>query len=207
MRVASMVVGPGGPSAGTTEAFNGWHLKSEDNAWTAALMPGHFSLETTTYTRWTEFEGRLSDLAAAIAAVASPVMEQRVGLRYVDRLVGLDVRDPAGWSRWIRGPILGPPLHPVLGAAVVSTRQQIDLDLGDGDLCVVRHGTLRDLDAPRDAEAIYLLDFDIYRSQSRRFSATEILDSTRAFHEKADALFEQVITEDLMRYLAGEHNV
>jgi uncharacterized protein (TIGR04255 family) len=134
-------------------------------------------------------------------------MEQRVGLRYVDRLIGLGVHEPTQWSKWITAPILGPVLHPVLGAAVTSTRQQIDLDLNDGHECVLRHGTVRDGDAPGDAEVSYLLDFDISRSQSRRFVPEHVTEATKAFHEKADALFRQVITDEMLRYLEGGHNV
>lgn len=207
LRVASMTVGPGIAAPGPTESFQGWHLKSADGAWTAALLPGHFSLETTQYTRWADFDGRLVDLTRAIAATVPPVMEQRVGLRYVDRLRGLDVREPAQWSKWIEPSILGPVLHPVIGAGVESTRQQIDLDLGDGHACVLRHGTVRDADAPADVEVSYLLDFDVYRSQSRRFVPEHIAEATTTFHEKADALFRQVITDDLVRYLGSDQNV
>lgn len=207
LRVASMTVGPGIASAGPTESFHGWHFKSADGSWTAALLPGHFSLETTRYSRWPDFEARLFDLTQAVASTAPPVMEQRLGLRYVDRLSGLDVQEPAQWSKWIAPSILGPVLHPIIGAGVTSTRQQIDLDLGDGHACVLRHGTVRDTEAPGDAEVTYLLDFDIYRSQSRRFVPDDVAEATKAFHEKADALFRQVITDDLVRYLESDHNV
>lgn len=207
LRVASVTVGPGIAPVGTTEAFDGWHLKSADGSWTAALLPGHFSLETTAYVRWDDFEARFAQLVRAVSDNASPVLEQRLGLRYVDRLVGLDVRAPAGWSRWIADSIVGPATHPVLGEAVTSTRQQIDLDLGGGHSCVLRHGMIKDSDAPDDAEASYLLDFDIYSSQSRRFTAEGVSSLTRSFHEKADALFQQVITPELIQYLAGDQNV
>ena len=191
----------------TTETLTGWHLKSGDGSWTAAVLPDHFSLETTAYTTWGDFEERFSQLAAAIATGAPPVMEQRVGLRYVDRLVGLNVTDPAGWSRWIAAPILGPPLHAILGGSVIATRQQIDLDLGGGHVCVVRHGSIKADDAPVDVQESYLLDFDIYSAQSRRFEPGAITTLIRAFHQKADSLFRQVITDELLRYLAGEQNV
>ncbi len=207
LRVASMTVGPGVASPGPTESFHGWHLKSSDGSWTAAVLPGHFSLETTHYTRWPDFESRLVDLTQAVASTVPPVMEQRLGLRYVDRLRGPDVREPTQWAKWIEPSILGPVLHPIIGAGVESTRQQIDLDLGDGHACVLRHGTVRDADAPGDAEVTYLLDFDIYRSQSRRFVPDHVADATKSFHEEADALFRQVITDDLLHYLESDHNV
>jgi uncharacterized protein (TIGR04255 family) len=207
LRVASMTVAPGMVSPAAAESFNGWHLKSADGSWTAAVLPGHFSLETTSYTRWREFEDRLNELTRAVAGTVPPVMEQRLGLRYVDRLTGLGVREPEAWAKWIASSILGPPLHPVVGVAVTSTRQQVDLDLGDGHLCVLRHGTVRDGDAPADTEASYLLDFDIYRSQSRRFVSEHIATGVKAFHEKADALFRQVITDELLLRLQSDNNV
>src|SRR3546814_14422937 len=106
MRVASLTVGPGITTTNPTESFSGWHLKSVDGTWTAALLPGHFSLETTNYTRWPDFSERLSELTSAVAKVLPPVMEHRVGLRYGDRLTGLGVKDPADWEPWISPSIL-----------------------------------------------------------------------------------------------------
>jgi uncharacterized protein (TIGR04255 family) len=188
----------------TTEIAHGWHLKSEDGAWTAALLPGHFSLETTKYSHWQHFRDRLSALAAAVEEVARPTMEQRLGLRYVDRLDQPPVMSPPGWAPWIHPTLMGPLLHPQLAEHVRSVRQQIDFDLGSGRQCVLRHGTVSD--APGHVGTVYLLDFDVYRQQARRFSTGEVLRTAEDFHRQADALFQQVITPDLLSYLASDEN-
>ncbi len=202
MHTAVLAVG-GGPVPSTSEVAHGWHLKTSDGGWTVAVLPGHVSLETTKYTTWSDFHPRLAAVITAVQAAAPPTMEQRLGLRYVDRVKGLQVMAPADWGRWIHPAILGPTLHAVLGDAVLATRQQVDLDLGNGRVCVLRHGTVND----PDDQLVYLLDFDVYRQQARRFSAEEVLATAEDFHRTADAVFEQVISPDLVRYLSGEQNV
>ncbi len=197
------MIAVGGGALPSTDVAHGWHLKTADGGWTVALLPGHVSLETTRYTTWPDFQGRLRAVLTAVQAAAPPTMEQRLGLRYVDRVQGLGVMTPREWSRWIHPTILGPTLHNVLGDAVLAARQQVDLDLGNGRVCVLRHGTVND---PED-QLVYLLDFDVYRQQARRFVADEVLATADEFHRTADAVFEQVISQDLVRYLSGEQNV
>lgn len=207
VQTATFAVGPGALVPGPSDIGRGWHLKSADGSWTAALLPGAFSLETTRYTTWDEFRGLLKDLAQAVQRAAPPTIEQRIGLRYVDRISGLRVSTPRDWERWIHRDILGPPLHETLGDNVLATRQQIDLDLGEGRACVLRHGAAGDPTAPPGETSVYLLDFDIYRQQARRFASSDVLAAAEGFHELADALFVQVITADLLRYLSTDDNV
>lgn len=201
MHSAVLAIGAGVPAA--SEVAQGWHLKSSDGGWTIALLPGHVSLETTKYSTWNDYQPRLEAVVTAVEQAAAPTMEQRLGLRYVDRLRGLPVTSPAEWEGWIHPAVLGPSLHELLGGSVTSTRQQIDLDLGQGRVCVLRHGTVTD----PDDELVYLLDFDVYRQQARRFSADDIITTVGEFHRTADSIFEQVISEDLLKYLSGEQNV
>jgi len=203
IQTAAIGIGPGAFAPMPTEVAQGWHLKSADGAWTAALLPDQFSLETTRYTTWSHFRATFQSLVQAIEGAAAPTMELRLGLRYVDRLTGLPVSEPRGWARWIQASILGPPLHEVLGQGVVSVRQQIDLDLGDARLCVLRHGTVADPTTGGGDQSVYLLDFDVYRQQACRFKGSEVVAVAQDFHEQADALFMQVMTPDLLAYLSG----
>jgi uncharacterized protein (TIGR04255 family) len=207
MQTATIAVGSGAVVPGPSDISRGWHLKSADGSWTAALLPGHFSLETTRYTTWNDFRGLFGDLCRAVERAVPPTIEQRVGLRYVDRISGLNASAPRHWERWIHHDILGPPLHAMLGRSVLATRQQIDLDLGEGRACILRHGAVGDPTAPPGKTNVYLLDFDIYREQARRFASGDVLAATQGFHELADALFVQVITPDLLRYLSNDDNV
>jgi uncharacterized protein (TIGR04255 family) len=194
-------------AAGTQEVTQGWHLKSSDGAWTAAVLPDQFSLETTSYTQWDDFRSWFEKLAAGVESVAPPTMEQRLGLRYLDRLRDLGVSEPAGWGRWIHSAWLGPPLHEVLGEAVTQLRQEVELNLGGEERCTLRHGVVSDPSAAPGGGALYLLDFDLFRQQARKFTSAGVIAGAQDFHQKADALFRQIITEELLRYLQGDDNV
>lgn len=207
IHTASLAMVPGIVTPGQPEVAKGWHLKSADGTWTVALLPEQFSLETTRYTNWSEFRTSFEKLVEAVEEIAAPTIELRLGIRYVDRITGLPASKPSDWARWIHASILGPPLHDALGASVISVRQQIDLDLGDARSCVLRHGTVMDPASSSGDQSVYLLDFDIYRQEARRFAGAEILSVAEDFHSQADALFAQVITPDLLSYLSGDNNV
>jgi uncharacterized protein (TIGR04255 family) len=205
VRTATIALG-GGLAPGMAEVSYGWHLKSPDGAWTIALLPDHFSLETTRYPTWAEYRETLAKLVRAIATEASPSLEQRVGLRYVDQVQMDNIDAPADWAQWIEPYVLGPILHSELGAAVLATRQQVDLELDGGSRCVLRHGTARqELGGPAEPPT-YVLDFDVYRQSATRFDADEVLAAADHFHTHADALFQHVVTDSLLRYLAEDDN-
>lgn len=204
IQTMAMGMNAGAVIAGPPDVARGWHLKSPDGAWTVALLPGHFAVETTRYTDWNDFMGLFSTVVEAVARFAPPTIEQRIGLRYVDRLSSLEIKQPADWERWIDRSVLGPVVHGILSEGVIATRQQVDLDLGEGRRCVLRHGAVADGRAGQVSTPVYLLDFDVFREQARRFDAQGVLVAAQDFHEQADALFQQVITPELLRYLAGE---
>jgi uncharacterized protein (TIGR04255 family) len=199
---AALTIASGAMGSPAPEVVHGWHLKSADRGWTAALLPEQFSLETTRYTNWGEFHSRLRALIEAIEKIDVPSLEQRIGLRYVDRLVGLPVTAAVDWARWISAPILGAPLHDVVGPAVRSVRQQVEFDLEGDTVCALRHG----LATEPDGDAVYVLDFDMYREKAQRFSGKALLGAANQFHQQADALFQQVITDDLLTYLSGQRD-
>ena len=77
------VIGPSGPTQlGPSVDQRGWRLRSEDGAWTVALLPDFFALECTGYTSWTEFRDRMGALTDAVLAHLQPAVEIRLGLRY-----------------------------------------------------------------------------------------------------------------------------
>jgi len=103
--------------------------------------------------------------------------------------------------------MLGPPLHEVLGEAVKQLRQEVELDLGGEERCTLRHGVVSDPSAAPGQEALYLLDFDLFRQQASKFTSAGVVAGAQNFHEKADALFRQIITPELLHYLQGNDNV
>lgn len=192
-------IGVGGPITTQQSPLSGWRLFSEDRRWIVSLLPGSVALETTAYTTWEEFGPRLAAVFAAAAEELKPVLEQRLGLRYVDVLTEPEVSSPIGWRGWIVDELLGPVLHDRLGPFVRSTQQQLEIDAGDGIRCALRHGALPD--RARGDHTNYLLDWDIYRDHAQPFGLSDINAAASSFNLLALKLFQQAITPDMLNYL------
>jgi uncharacterized protein (TIGR04255 family) len=195
-----LVSAEGGQESRPLQGVAGWRLQSDDGAWTASVMPDFVALETTRYTTWeADFGPRMSSLLDAVAAHVNPALEERLGLRYVDRLTGLAIREPAHWTRYIAAPLLGVLLHETLGSAVVSTQQQIDLNLGGDVRCILRHGHPTEVDD--EGLQTYVLDFDVYRQSARRFDVEGIKDALALFSDAALQLFHESLNRDYLTWL------
>jgi len=193
-------IGVGGPIATQQSPLTGWRLFSEDRRWIVSLLPGSIALETTAYTTWEEaFGTRLEAVLAAAAQELKPVLEQRLGLRYVDVITEPEVSSPFGWRGWIVDELLGPILHEQIGPFVRSTQQQVEIDAGDGTRCTLRHGALPD--RARVGRTSYLLDWDVYRDQAQPFDLANVNAAAASFNLLALRLFQQAITPELLSYL------
>lgn len=180
----------------------GWRLRSSDNRWFVSLHPDHVALETTKYKTWEDdFRTRLASLLEAVETHLKPAVEQRLGVRYVNRITEPRVDSPQELREYISPELLGLVLHQRLGDMVLAAQQQLDLDAGDGVRVAMRHGFLRDEE--REGAFTYLLDFDIYRQEVQAFDVEDIKSSTNSFNEIALRLFRQSLTDKMLRYLEG----
>jgi uncharacterized protein (TIGR04255 family) len=195
----NFAVAPGSPGAVTETQRKGWRFSSGQTL-AAVLMPDHVTLETTDYSTWEEFFPLLERVVDAAAEVVSPAIEQRIGLRYVDRIQELNLRSPEEWRPYIRSELLGPILHEGLGSAIRQAHQSLLLDLGEGTNCGLRHGPVED---PNRDSVDYVLDFDVFRQSGRPFDTNAIKETASRFNTLALKLFQATITEELLDYLRG----
>jgi uncharacterized protein (TIGR04255 family) len=203
VQVMEVPMGPAGPAGlPTTKTHRGWQLASDDGTWTATLLPDSLALQTTAFTSWKEdFGPRLHDLIDAVAEAAKPSMEQRIGVRYVDRIAIPDVHVPGEWDSWIAPELLGPILHARLGPGVRTIMQQVDLDVADDVRCTLRHGAMPDPN--RRGMYQYILDADVFREGLRGFSSADVRAAADDFHDAAVKIFQQAITPKLLHRLRG----
>ncbi len=197
----TITAGPLGVQTMPVAAQRGWKMRSEDQSWNAVVMPDFFSLETTDYDDWPDFRGRLEALMRAVASEIEPSLEQRVGLRFIDRITHPDVTTPRDWAGWIDPAFLGPIAHETVGEGVTTSQQIIQLDAGDGRSLILRHGAFRDPEA--GGQATYLIDQDCFIQRGRPFDADQILEAAGSLHTLAIQVFQQAITPDLYKYLKG----
>jgi uncharacterized protein (TIGR04255 family) len=193
-----MGIGMGAPNVRETKT-SGWRLTSADGAWVITLMPDNFSLETSAYTTWAgDFAPRLAALIDAVAERIQPTFEQRIGLRYVDRITELGLTELAAWQPFLRPELLGLVVHPQLGPGVRSYQQQLLIELADGVMAGLRHGPV--VEAGRDV-VDYQLDYDIFRQGGRAFDAAAIKDAAAQFNVYALQLFQAAISDALLEEL------
>jgi uncharacterized protein (TIGR04255 family) len=178
----------------------GWRLQSDDGAWTVTIMTDSLALETSRYKTWeADFGPRMGQVIEAVASATSLVLEERLGLRYVDRLTGLEIEDSADWAKYVDTNVLGVLRHPVLGPAVSTSQQQVDLNLGGDVRCILRHGQPEDTD-DNDTRS-YVLDFDVYRQAARPFDVEGIKQAIETFSDAALQLFHACLNPSYLRWL------
>jgi len=194
----NVVVGMGAPDFRETKT-SGWRLTSADGAWVITLMPDNFSLETSAYTTWSDdFAPRLGTLIDAVAEHVKPTVEQRIGLRYVDRINELGLTELAAWRAYLRPELLGLVLHPQIGPGVRQYLQQVVIEFADGVVAGLRHGPVVE---PGREVIDYQLDYDIFRQRGRPFDASMVKAAAAQFNIYALQLFQATITDELLEEL------
>ena len=200
-----VVLGPSGPAAiYPGDEQRGWRLRSEDNAWTVALLPDFFALECTGYTRWTEFRERMGALAEAALTHLGPTVELRLGLRYVDRIGNPTVEQPQDWNGYINERLLGALLDDHFGSAVTALEQVVQLQGPNGTQVLLRHGTQRD---QQSGTWPYLLDTVCFRSGSRRLATDSLIAGADDLHKLALQVFQASITQRLHDLLSDREGL
>jgi len=188
----SLNIGPAGATSGVEVHARGWQLASEDGYVLATVLPDAVVVQTTKYARWsTGLRPALEALLRAAVDVLSPDLVQRVGIRYVNRLVDDKAQSPAAWVGRIQPTALGPITDPVLGPLLEATQQQIELTLGDAQGAIVRHGAFKD--AASRGRYSYLLDIDVFDGQSNRFDPEGILLAAQVLNRSALSIFQHIV--------------
>lgn len=201
VRAAQIEISPYGYGSGLTAGaqVNGWRLRSDDNAWTVSVLPDNASLETTAYGEWSEdFETRFQSLLTALAEHVNPSVENRIGLRYVNRIPAEDRSEPKDWIDVIAPEILAPLSHDFWSLGLRSAQAQLELDLDEGAKCLMRHGFVYDAAGHLDA---YALDYDVFRHGIQRFDIQKIIEALDYFHKAALAVFQKSLAPGFLAKL------
>jgi uncharacterized protein (TIGR04255 family) len=198
LRIADVqfALGPNGISVGQQENAKAWQLHTPDDKWTVSITPEWFSIETLAYQRWSDFSQRCSQVVAAVKAVLAPVIETRIGLRYVDEVRVRSVSSANDWVGKIATPLVGMLANPTLGPAVETSQQLVQLDAGENLGVALRHGSLVDERGP-----FYLLDHDCSHVASRAFDASAIEETLEELHRIARHVFRSGLEPDFYEQL------
>ena len=198
-----MQVGPGEQQAPVIEKRTvGWQLISNDGS-IMSLSPGTVSIQTTQYVSWEEtFRPLLKGALRAFGEVLQPQVRQRVGLRYVDRLVDPDACSATSWRGRVMDSLLGPVADPALGSRIISSQQQVELEIGEQRHALLRHGPFAD--GALHGATSYLLDIDVFDMATVAFEVDTALDVADDLNHIALSLFQAAITPEYLAELRGD---
>jgi uncharacterized protein (TIGR04255 family) len=178
---------------------SGWRLKSDDGAWTVTIMPDSTSIETTAYKEWEgDFRDKFVELLGAITEHVKPSVEQRIGLRYVNRIPAEGRRNPADWLDVIAPELISPVGHSFWSEGVRSAQNQLELDIGEPARCLMRYGFVQSSLGLIDS---YALDYDVFRQNARRFDTDVATEAIELFHKTVLAVFQKSLTPDYLSEL------
>lgn len=193
---AELIIAPSQMVAG--ERTTGWQLKSADGLWTVVLMPDFFALESSRYTTWSEFYRRANDLIRVIDEVGGPALIQRVGLRYVDRIITDSAARPHEWEGLLEAPILGMAGHADLGAAVTVAQTVSVMDFGSAQV-ILRSSCATDANSKNGYSTV--LDTDCFTATAEAYDAQRLRTTTNDLHILSLQVFQAVLTKEFYETL------
>jgi uncharacterized protein (TIGR04255 family) len=206
-RQLGVLIGPGGvqpQDAGTV-----WRFESKDpDAWQVILAPTFVSLSAKRYTRRSDLLARLTVVLHALEAWLDPNVCDRIGVRYVDRVMGDRL---SRLAKLIRPEVLGVggDKEAMGDVDVVHALSDSLFRLGDLSELRGRWGTLPggatyDPGIEPARETSWVLDLDHYTSKPEDFELAAIGAKVAEFCERIYTFFRWVVTDDFLDEFGAE---
>lgn len=184
-----------------------WRFQGVSEDWRVSLAPDFLALETTKYTSRDDFLGRFERVLAALREYVDPQVIDRLGIRYIDRVLGDNLDDLPQLVRPEVAGVMATPLATHVDRSVSETV----LDLPEsGARLLARWGLLppRTTVDPAAVDAVdqrsWLLDLDAFLVKTSAFDVGAVLAQTRGLAERAYAFFRWVVTDEFLRRYGGE---
>lgn len=189
----------GMPPSAVGAAGGGWRLSAADGSWHLNVEAGSVSIESSQYGSWADnFLPRLQQVLTALADVGSPVVETRLGLRYINIVVGSAV----GRSPLSTPDQLGDLIAPWLLGALNEQQLQGFVQMANGRImfrfenttAILNHGVV----SAENGELGYLVDIDTFREGGRALQNDGILAQCEVLHTIALGLFQASLTDEIL---------
>lgn len=200
-------IGPGaqGPPS---ESFI-WRFDDPEHGYRTSLSTDFLTVETTAYTSREDFLSRLARVLEALAATdVAPGNVTRVGVRYVDRVLGdNDVREV---SQLVRPEVKGMLALMVEGAADLKQTVQESLIRHEESAIRTRvaflppRATVDPNIIPPVDEPSWVLDIDAFREGDLEFTAKETAGIATELADKCHRVFHWAVTPEFLRYFGGD---
>lgn len=183
-----------------------WRFNDASEEWRVTLAPDFLAFETTKYTSRDDFLARFGFVLRALESEIDPQVIDRLGIRYVDRVVGDPLSELAK--------LVKPEVAGVLASGLFEfTHQAVCEHLfklpDEGGRLMARWGLLPPNSSVNPAvvepidEMSWLLDLDAFLSESRPFDSEALVQETRALAERIYTFFRWTVTDEFLRRYGG----
>lgn len=201
-RALSVNIGPTGAVPAPPQTT--WRFTDLNEHWRLSLAPEFLALETTRYSSRDDFCERLRVVLEALSHHFNPKQIDRLGLRYVDRIVGEDVEQI---SELIRPEVRG-VVGTAMAGSIAHSLTESCFALKEAQV-LARWGHLS-AGATIDPTAIkplnmpsWILDLDMSSASPKPFSVDSVVSDTRSFAERIYTIFRWAVTDDFLRHYGG----
>jgi uncharacterized protein (TIGR04255 family) len=184
-----------------------YRFSNEDDAWRVSLAPEFVAIETTSYSSRSDFLARLRVVLEALAGHISPKTVDRLGVRYIDRVVAADAADI---GKLVRPEVLG-VVGTLLGRHAQHSLCESLLAMPDGSAHILARWGRIPANGSVDPDAIepmsepsWILDLDMFHVGSREFAVTSLVEQAQAYAERIYAVFRWTVTKEFLRRFGGK---
>ena len=189
----SVMFGPTGAAQPSVQVTSrGWRFSSPDDAEMFTILPNVAFVQVRSYARWSEsLKPHVEALLTALSTCCRPAVVQRLGLRYINRLTGVEGEGPQSWAERITPAFRGPLADPVVGPKLRGAHQQLQFALEPGVGVLINHGLVPD---PTDNTFGYLIDLDVFDDSSTQFEQQGLVVRAQRMNRTANNLFQLMLT-------------
>jgi uncharacterized protein (TIGR04255 family) len=202
-QTAGLMVGPLGVMVQRSDGVV-WRFHDKEDAWRVTLAADFIALESMAYKDRNDFFERFEQILLALDAVAKLPIYDRLGVRYINRVRGVELDKLASL---VRTEVLGLGGSPIAGLAhslCESLFQKGDVSLN------TRWGRLPP-NATTDPAAIdllqepsWVLDLDMFRGVQKDFDTSTILEDGRMFARTIHDFFRWCVTPEFLKAYGGK---
>lgn len=201
-----LLVTPQGP-APSPQGGVIWRFTDRSGEWTVSLAPTFVALDTSRYSGHGAFIERLREVLTALGQLRAPLVFDRFGVRYINRLPADDI---AALRELVRTEALGfagsdeLPREVTVSHSIHETLFAIE---GEGQL-QARWGVLPaevSLDATIDPAPVrsWFLDVDVFKAGPADYDVEQLVALADAYHARAYRFFRWAVMDSLLIQRGG----
>lgn len=201
-----LILGPQGFSAASPQAI--WRFCDVKGTWRVSLAPHYVALDTADYVSRADFIERLSRVLQALAVHVSPIVMDRLGIRYIDRIVGDEAL--GNLANLVRPEVLSIAATDAAHHVQHSlTESLFSVPPGKAQLLarwgrIPKNSTVDPTAIDPIDQPSWILDLDMFCAESRPFNPQVVVDDVRAYSERIYTFFRWAITDQFLRLYGGK---